>query len=76
MSSEIEQSSLCLSVGQRSVFVPEHVLCAAASALQLATGGYVALEDYADSVASVLTALERRGLVAFHEAVPLQSRDA
>ncbi len=45
------------------LLLPERVLRAAASRLQTATGGYVALEDYAEAVALTLSALKTDGLV-------------
>ena|SRR5271156_1310899 len=54
-----------LVVNRRAIFLPEYVLCAAASRLQSSTGGYVSLEDYADSVVGVLAALEHYGLISF-----------
>jgi hypothetical protein len=54
-----------LNVNGRPLQVPQNVLNAGASDLQLTTEGYVALADYAASVALVLSALERLRLASF-----------
>src|SRR5262249_55215056 len=43
--------------------LPEHVLREGLSLLQLSTEGHVRLEDYAETVALVLVALAKRGLI-------------
>lgn len=53
-----------ISVFGRQIPIAEHVLCAAASRLQIATQGYVPLEDYAASVGIVLEALTKRGFLS------------
>lgn|SRR5690242_18371083 len=50
-------------VNGRSLLLPERLLSDAVYPLRPTTGGYVCLEDYASSVAFVLAALERWGVV-------------
>ena len=52
-------------VGERVLQLPEPVLSAGASYLQVANGEYVGLRGYADSVGLVLAALERSSALYF-----------
>ena len=58
-----EEVFVSVVVNGRVLQLPEDALSDGAGRLQLATEGYVGLADYAESVALVLAALEKRGLV-------------
>lgn len=62
-SAEISLPSVRVVVNGRSLLLPEHVLNDALDPLARSTEGYVSREDYASSVALVLAALERLGVV-------------
>jgi hypothetical protein len=55
------EQMVAVAVGDCVLLLPEHVLDAAASALRSASGEYVGLRDYADSVGPLLEVLQRRG---------------
>jgi hypothetical protein len=63
--SQQPEPQILLFVNSHEIAVPERVLCDALSHLAPATVGHVPVADYAASVAFVLTALERRGVLSF-----------
>ena len=61
-------SVVYVDVNRRSVPVPRQALYDVAADLRSATEARVAWEDCASAVALVLSAMERDGLVTFHQA--------